>query len=95
MNLNAVEKEVDKLVGMTGKRYTDHPHFGTLRYYQHRIGLGVNRPTKEQFEWLNENTRGRYSVDYTCPPFNLSFELKDDAMLYKLVWGGLKPYVKY
>lgn len=62
-----------------------HPHRQSLKYYPHVVGLR-RKPTQDETIWLNKHTKGCYSVDHTTPPHNISFEIKQDAMYFKLVW---------
>jgi hypothetical protein len=62
-----------------------HPHRQTLKYYPYRVGL-IRQPNMNELIWLNKHTKGCYSVDNTIAPYNLSFEVKQDAMYFKLVW---------
>lgn len=64
-----------------------HPHRQSLKYYAHKVGL-VRKPTQTETVWLNKNTTGKYSVDNTIAPHNISFEVRRDAMYFKLVWFG-------
>ena len=82
----------DKIAGLTGKNRERlesirHEHRQTLKYYRHRVGL-TRRPNDAEYEWLNQNTKGCYSLDYTMPPHNLSFEERSDAVRFKLTFGG-------
>ena len=89
------------LSGLTGKNKTRldsirHPHRQYLKYYQFRVGL-TRSLSKEDFDWLNANTQACYSVDFTMPPHNLSFEDRGDAIRFKLIFGGdlaCKAHVK-
>lgn len=64
-----------------------HPHYARNKFYAYGMGL-TQRPTDEIVEWLNNNTLEPYSIDFTIPPYNISFSNKNDAMLFKLTWGG-------
>ena len=81
------------------KRITEynHPHRQFRKYYRNRVGL-TRALSHEEVRWLNRNTTGCYSVDFTIAPHNLSFENGPDAVLFKLTYGGdlaCKPHVKY
>lgn len=96
MNIDRLELDARKAESLRAVAYR-HPHFNRLQYYQYRVGL--NRKLKiADIEWLNANTTGKYSVDFTIAPFNLSFEVEADALLFKLTWGGdlaIKEHIKY
>lgn len=84
-----IENKLNSLTGRNKARLESirHPHRNFLKYYPHRVGL-TRLPTLEDHEWLEANTTGNYSVDYTTPPHNLSFEVKGDAVKFKLTFGG-------
>jgi hypothetical protein len=74
-----------------------HPHFNRLKYFQNRVGLSRALELAE-LEWLNNNTTGQYSIDFTIAPHNLSFEMEADALLFKLTFGGelaVAKHIKY
>jgi hypothetical protein len=64
-----------------------YPHRQSLKYYQYQIGL-VRKPNMEETIWLNKHTKACYSIDNTTTPHNISFENKQDAIYFKLVWLG-------
>lgn len=64
-----------------------HPHRQSLKYYPNKVGLR-RKPTQTETVWLNQHTTGCYSVDNTCSPHNISFEVRADAMLFKLTYHG-------
>lgn len=49
--------------------------------YDHEIF--VERPSKISYEWICENIQGKYSAIMHY----WSFELKEDAIMFKLTWG--------
>jgi len=52
-----------------------------LLTYEHEVI--IERPSIISYEWCCQNIQGKYSAIMHY----WSFELKDDAILFKLTWG--------
>lgn len=62
-----------------------HPHRRINAKFPYCVGIRRNLSFPD-IVWLNENTTGKYSVDkISLTQRNVSFEVSNDAVLFKLV----------
>lgn len=87
--MTKIQKIKDKLTKKDAQiiAILNHPRKQKLKYYQYRVGLR-RIPDIREIIWLNSNVTGNYSIDFTTPPHNLSFEVRADAVRFKLTFGG-------
>jgi hypothetical protein len=65
-----------------------HPHRRINAKFTYRVGIKRNLSFVD-IVWLNDNTTGKYSVDkISLTQRNVSFEVANDAVLFKLTHSG-------
>lgn len=83
---NEIEAELKELLSKTPS-YTHDPKYHRFQGYEHKVTV---RPrTMEMVIWCNKHCKSDYSLDANSSAGDVvSFKNKDDAILFKLTWGG-------
>lgn len=68
---------------------TRDPKYHRFQNYEHKVTFKAMLQTLQMSQWCNEHCQDAYSIDAsTAAGHTMSFKNKDDAIMFKLTWGG-------
>lgn len=85
-------KELEtELQDLMSKRpaHTKNAKYHRFQNYEHKVTFSDLRQTLQMSKWCNDHCQDDYSIDAATADGNvMSFKSQDDALLFKLTWGG-------
>lgn len=81
--LKKLEEALDRFAA--SRPYLHHPRHHVNERFEFLVEFNYRRRSREIAEWCQANGEGNYSLDGK----GVSFELKKDALLFKLTWVGV------
>lgn len=86
--LNSIEAELKDLLSAR-PAYTRDPKYHRFQGYPHKVLHDKRKRNMDMVRWCNAHCKGNYSLDASTSKHDVTtFENKDDAILFKLTWGG-------
>lgn len=82
--IDEISIEVDRILAGRPSAYRN-PKYNRHKHFEFKVPILNKNRTMSMIYWCNANCQEGYSSD---PNDTMSFKNKDDAILFKLTWGG-------